>query len=45
MKKYHISSDFLSLGVRQNSHLKQAHLGTLEYSGENQAIMVLTVKK
>ena len=28
-------------GVRQNSHLKQAKLGNLEYPGVNQAITVL----
>ena len=27
-------------GVRQNSYLKQAKLGTLEYSEENQVIVV-----
>ena len=33
-------SNFRVRGVRQNSHLKQAKLGTLEYSGVNQAITV-----
>ena len=31
--------NFRVLGVRQNSHLKQAKLGTLEYSRVNQAIV------
>ena len=33
-------SSFRVCGVLQNSHLKQAKLGTLEYSGVNQAITV-----
>ena len=38
-------SNFRVRGVRQNSHLKQAKLGTFEYSGVNQAITVWSVKK
>ena len=38
-------SNFGVHGVHQNSHLKQAKLGTLEYSWVNQAITVWIVKK
>ena len=37
-------SKFRVRGVRQNSHLKQAKMGTLEYSGVDQAITVWIVK-